>query len=1208
MSLETKFASEFWRKLKEYLEKHAVLGRKLDAAEPNSMKLHGNKIPDIVIVDDKGIPVLIIETKREAEGEREERLLDPFTPAPIAQAVCYASLAFLDYGASNRTPMFATANPNTLILFKGIEKEDLNKIVDVNECLKSKRSPEDWAKALKLPDGLQTLLEKYIIDRIENPSKDESVKKLFEYVGNWVSNITITPSAFYKLFIDQLRGYIEDIHTNYVSEAVKNKILTDKDYFKRLFDEAKEAGYPNGLFSKGILRLKCPSGSEKLCEYLKEKIEGEIAKAKTLDEEYDALKNISNMSILKLCSEAKLKGIPLLPICNEPKYVRDFISFDNLTKMMTYVLVNKILAHKILELYYKDVYPLKSFKIGDVIDIDGQKIKIDSPDNMLNALNKIFEHTSKVLEQKHNIKDFKPIFRTGLYDEIVLSGLDSINAINRVIDFIEAWKEGLTLLPGIVGYVYEGLIPPKERHQLGQFYTPPAIARLIVKWSIRSGNDKVLDPGCGSGTFLIEAYKRLLQLKYYKSYDNKQYPSCNEKVNEHQEILNQLYGIDINAFAANLTAVHLMLMEPRCPISKLNIEARDFFSVKPSEKVFGEKIESFDVILGNPPYTRWVEIPDETQNLILKNLSSEFLKYDLKADVKRGREPGIYIYWIMHAAKFLKDKGRLGMIISNTWLQTDYGVDFGKYLLDNFRIVGLIDISYRLFDALISTVIILAEKESNKEARDNNIVTLIRIPPILGEEKVEKILDEALRCIEDSIESDGSLVVNALTKCKDKYGIWFKQIKQGDIPKDKKWISLFFDVEEIEKKLETHPLMIKLGEWFEPSRGNSLYSCLASLGIVRSFRDIGAKDFFYFSRKKIDEFGRSIKDFRNTIKPYLVPAITSAQYIKTFTFTKNDWEAIERNNKNAYIFVCHEPRDKLPEGIQSYIKWGETECRTKIRGTRGGGKPCSEAETCKTRANNPKIFYGWYDLGGYIPTPLMAIYQPRYHPQFFYVELPVVTYHAIITFIPKIKVKTKSLTIDPSDFIQKYPSLSRIDIHTNIELDEMELKALLAYLNSTFAWLWLEQNARYIAKGPLGLEINILRDMPLLNVKKLKREDIEELANLFDKLEKKSREMIAGMRTEEENEEEDSSVDEDKTTKLKMFEKLKPYFQDIDKKIADILRIDVDVDQLWGSVWEMMERRVKGAKGPTRPGSDEFTDIDVSKRNIKQTTLDEWLK
>jgi len=87
--------------------------------------------------------------------------------------------------------------------------------------------------------------------------------------------------------------------------------------------------------------------------------------------------------------------------------------------------------------------------------------------------------------------------------------------------------------------------------------------------------------------------------------------------------------------------------------------------------------------------------------------------------------------------------------------------------------------------------------------------------------------------------------------------------------------------------------------------------------------------------------------------------------------------------------VLHEPREKLPQPLQEYIRWGETECRTQIRGTRGGGRICSEAEACKAREKAGKpYFYGWYDLGGFIPTPIMAIRQSGYHPQFFLVTMP----------------------------------------------------------------------------------------------------------------------------------------------------------------------------------------------------------------------------
>jgi len=61
----------------------------------------------------------------------------------------------------------------------------------------------------------------------------------------------------------------------------------------------------------------------------------------------------------------------------------------------------------------------------------------------------------------------------------------------------------------------------------------------------------------------------------------------------------------------------------------------------------------------------------------------------------------------------------LGMIISDSWLQTDYGVDFGRFLLENFKVKALVDISARVFPVpLIGACIVLLEKPKEGENVD----------------------------------------------------------------------------------------------------------------------------------------------------------------------------------------------------------------------------------------------------------------------------------------------------------------------------------------------------------------------------------------------------------------------------------------------------------------------------------------------------------
>ena len=71
------------------------------------------------------------------------------------------------------------------------------------------------------------------------------------------------------------------------------------------------------------------------------------------------------------------------------------------------------------------------------------------------------------------------------------------------------WKEA----PSNTGAIlYETIIPPEERRQLGEYYTPDWLARTIVRELVEDPlNQKVCDPACGSGTFIVEAVTHLLE-------------------------------------------------------------------------------------------------------------------------------------------------------------------------------------------------------------------------------------------------------------------------------------------------------------------------------------------------------------------------------------------------------------------------------------------------------------------------------------------------------------------------------------------------------------------------------------------------------------------------------------------------------------------------------------------------------------------------
>ncbi|TKX83724.1 type I restriction endonuclease subunit M, partial [Halorubrum sp. SS5] len=116
----------------------------------------------------------------------------------------------------------------------------------------------------------------------------------------------------------------------------------------------------------------------------------------------------------------------------------------------------------------------------------------------------------------------------------------------------------------ILGHVYEDYLPKQERKELGEYYTPLEVVQFMLDSVDYSSNEgigrkKVLDPACGSGTFLTEVTERLIQhflQKFNKTsvheLDAEEARTILERIEEN------VYGIDINPFAPHISQINLL--------------------------------------------------------------------------------------------------------------------------------------------------------------------------------------------------------------------------------------------------------------------------------------------------------------------------------------------------------------------------------------------------------------------------------------------------------------------------------------------------------------------------------------------------------------------------------------------------------------------------------------------------------------------------
>jgi len=209
---------------------------------------------------------------------------------------------------------------------------------------------------------------------------------------------------------------------------------------------------------------------------------------------------------------------------------------------------------------------------------------------------------------------FKGIYEVPLFDGIYFEDIEwnkkTISAVSRRLkeyDFKKIDRD-------IIGHVYEKHIDSETRKRLGQFYTPNVIIDYILQEVNITPEKKIIDPGCGSGGFLIRAYDII----------EKQMRKDNWKINKiHENILKHcLYGIDINPFASQLTVMNLLLKNLEAPVSDVHIVTGNSLmplSMLPAHVMqkkavsevkgeMGEEItlasvlkEKYDCVVGNPP-------------------------------------------------------------------------------------------------------------------------------------------------------------------------------------------------------------------------------------------------------------------------------------------------------------------------------------------------------------------------------------------------------------------------------------------------------------------------------------------------------------------------------------------------------------------------------------------------------------------------------
>lgn len=386
---------------------------------------------------------------------------------------------------------------------------------------------------------------------------------------------------------------------------------------------------------------------------------------------------------------------------------------------------------------------------------------------------------------------------------------------------------------------------PEVRKAGGVYYTPQYVVEYIVKNTVGKllenkipkevSKIKIVDPACGSGSFLLGAYQHLLDWHRDYYHDNPVAAKKDKALTptgaigtslKKQILLNNIYGVDIDVNAVEVTKLSLLLKcmegetsasishqlqmfnERVLPTLDENIKSGnslvdiDFYAtqldfgddkkIKPFNWQKGFPIVfkqgGFDVVLGNPPYiqSREGQFDITEKDYYYKHFKTT--EYQINT----------FGLFIEKGINLINSNGLLGFIIPNYWLATKFDKKLRKFIFQENKVWELLNI-YKVFDAAVVDTLLLLASKGNKDKRhktfiksiDRNLNSISERLVALKENKFtysnELVVDEKQDDIEISFQDSVSLKAEkTIGYYFDlKFGVKLYEVGKGYPPQEK---------------------------------------------------------------------------------------------------------------------------------------------------------------------------------------------------------------------------------------------------------------------------------------------------------------------------------------------------------------------------------------------------------------------------------------
>lgn len=317
----------------------------------------------------------------------------------------------------------------------------------------------------------------------------------------------------------------------------------------------------------------------------------------------------------------------------------------------------------------------------------------------------------------------------GLFDSAAQGILFNRETVSYIVAQLEKY-DFIHSSVDVKGVAYETIVGPTLEGTKGEFFTPRNVVKMTVKMLDPKPGDRIYDPACGTGGFIVIAFNYIsekLRQKHKANWKNKNKPTEEEEKALFDEIHEAGYNIFGTDFNQNLVKAAQMNMI-------MNNDGRGgLFAVNglkdPSDwpKEVSQKIQlgSMDFVMANPPFGSKIKI-DSKEILERYDLAHGWSKtaegkWQQEANVKNALEPEVL--FIERCIKLVKPgTGKCGIVLPDSILSNP-GYAYVRYwILQNCQILASVDLPVETFLPRTGTqtsVLILRRKSDQEKLMES---------------------------------------------------------------------------------------------------------------------------------------------------------------------------------------------------------------------------------------------------------------------------------------------------------------------------------------------------------------------------------------------------------------------------------------------------------------------------------------------------------